>query len=609
MDPTLVNLSDHLVVYTGAINVGIILQGNTALMIDFDPEAINAASRLGIDKLDRIMFTHHHRDQACGAWRAAEGGTKIGVAKTERALFDDVSSFWNNPEHRWHLYNFHPHHLTLAESLPVDEVHGDGDIIEWGAARISVISTPGHTDGSLSYIVDVDGERTVFCGDTIYDEGKVWEVYSLQKGTATTDYHGFVGSRDELTNSLKRIRECRTSRLVPSHGVIMENPDRAIEKLVNRLETCYNRYAASSSLRHYFPDLFTGYLDGPDVMPIREGKPVPDFLRHFGTTWLLLSQDGVAFAMDCGATSVIQDVRKLFDEGTINRVEGLWVTHYHDDHVDAVPDFKREFGCPVIADEHVAEVIEDPLKWVLACISPVKVSVDRYTSNGESWRWHEFNITAYHLPGQTLYHGGLFVEGRGLRMFFSGDSFTMAGIDDYCCQNRNFLGSGLGFDLCLELMEKLGPDLIFNCHVSKAFDFTHKELAFLRLNLKEREREFGQLIAWDSPNYGLDQYWVRCHPYEQHLIAGEAASLKVVVTNHSASPRSVMCRAVLPRKWGHGKTDSGQATIAPAREGRIPLSFRIPGDTSPGRYIVPIDVKYGKCYLPQFTEAVIEVSH
>ena len=46
-----------------------------------------------------------------------------------------------------------------------------------------MLDTPGHTDGSLSYLVEVDGKRVVFCGDAIYDEGQVWDLYSLQKGT------------------------------------------------------------------------------------------------------------------------------------------------------------------------------------------------------------------------------------------------------------------------------------------------------------------------------------------------------------------------------------------------------------------------------------------
>ena len=105
---------------------------------------------------------------------------------------------------RWHLYNYHPHNLMLAESILVTDNYAEGDSFQWGNARIDVIDTPGHTDGSVSYTVEVDGLCYAFCGDLIYDTGQIWELYSLQKGGETTDYHGFLGDRGRLTHSLKK---------------------------------------------------------------------------------------------------------------------------------------------------------------------------------------------------------------------------------------------------------------------------------------------------------------------------------------------------------------------------------------------------------------------
>ncbi|MEZ4664127.1 MAG: hypothetical protein R2911_41890 [Caldilineaceae bacterium] len=33
------------------------------------------------------------------------------------------------------------------------------------------------------------------------------------------------------------------------------------------------------------------------------------------------------------------------------------MTHYHDDHVDAMPALQAAFDCPTLADAHVAPVI------------------------------------------------------------------------------------------------------------------------------------------------------------------------------------------------------------------------------------------------------------
>ena len=496
---------------------------------------------------------------------------------------------------------------VLAEPLAVDATVDPGDTLAWGPAKISVLATPGHTDGAVSYLVEVDGKRVVFCGDALCDEGRVWDVHSLQKGTQTTDYHGFLGARPQLVKSLARIKAAEPDCLVPSHGRIIANPRKAIDTLVERLGACYDKYVAISALRHYFPKLFAEYAGRKDHMPIGKGKSPPACLRHFGTTWMLVSKDKAAFVMDCGGPQVVQQLKRRLKRDEIRAVEALWVTHYHDDHVNAIPVFQKTFDAPVITDKSVADIITDPLAWRLPCISPSKARVDRVTKDGESWKWHEFKMTAYHFPGQTLYHAGLFVEGRRLRMFFSGDSFTMAGIDDYCTSNRNWLGRGVGFDRCVGLFEKLKPTHIFNCHVDLAFAFTPQQCRFMRANLAEREKLYGQIVPWDHANYGLDEPWVRCHPYEQKAAAGGKAALHVVVTNHSAQARAAACRAVLPRAWGGKATHWARTNIPAKTEGRARLSVPIPPAVKPGRYVIPIDLRYADRSLPQFTEAIVVV--
>ncbi|MBO3802921.1 MAG: MBL fold metallo-hydrolase [Candidatus Brockarchaeota archaeon] len=601
------SIGSHLLVLPGAVNVGIVMDGERALLIDFGAgEALKEIGELGIRVVEKVLFTHHHRDQACGIWLLG-GGTRIGVPEAERRLFEDPASYWDDPSNRWHVYGFRPHHLTLAEPVPVHEAYRGGDSFEWGPARVSVVDTPGHTDGGVSYLVDVDGQRAAFCGDLIFEGGKLWEIYSLQKGTATADYHGFLGARRQLVESLGRLKEARPSALVPSRGAVIRDPASAIDALSARLGSCYDMYASISALRYYFPALFGEYAGDPRAMPIGQSKPAPDFLRHFKTTWIIISRDGAAFAIDCGDPSVVGEVGKLQAAGEVGSVEGLWITHYHDDHVDAVPEFKEAFRCPVFADRRVAEVVEDPLAWRLPCVSPVKVQVDRRTEDGESWRWREFEMTAYHFPGQTLYHGGLFVEGRGARVFFVGDSFTAAGIDDYCCGNRNFLGRGRGFDRCIALLESLEPCLLVNNHVDQAFDFTRGQREFMRKNLEERMREFGELIAWDDPNYGMDEHWIRCFPYEQRVARGSEAKVQVVFTNHSSEPREASCRASLPRSWGSGATEFAGSVIQPRREGSVPISFEVPEKIEPKRYVVPVDAWYSGRFLPQVSETIIRV--
>jgi glyoxylase-like metal-dependent hydrolase (beta-lactamase superfamily II) len=444
----------------------------------------------------------------------------------------------------------------------------------------------------------------------------VWDIHSLQRGFASGgqqigDYHGFLGARPQLVQSLRRIRETGASMLVPSHGRIMPDPPRAVDALIARLDACYDQYVAISALRFYYPKLFTDFAGRKGHMPLATTKPAPPFLRHFGTSWVLISQDKAGFAMDCGGKDALNKVRQLVQRGELTSVEGLWITHYHDDHVDFVPEFLEAFKCPCITDAAVAQVISDPLAWRIPCISPKKARVDRVTRHGETWQWHEFTLTAYHFPGQTLYHSGLLVEGQGTKMLFVGDSFTPGGIDDYCALNRNWIGGGVGFDRCIALIEELKPTHIFNCHVDKAFVFTAEECRFMRDNLASREQSFGRLVPWDHVNYGMDEPWVRCHPYEQQAGAGEEIRFDVVVTNHSPREQAFRCRAVIPRAWGNetpGKKPAWGAGKAAAKaDGRVTMTLRIPAGMSPGRHVIPVDLRYGDRDLPQAAETIIVV--
>ena len=103
--------------------------------------------------------------------------------------------------------------------------------------------------------------------------------------------------------------------------------------------------------------------------------------------------------------------------------------------------------------------------------------------------------------------------------------------------NRNLLGKDVGYEKCLRLIQQLKPTHIFNCHVAPAFDFTDAEIDCMLDTLAEREKCYTALFPWDHANYGMDEHWVRCYPYEQEITPGETAQLRVEITNHSAEPR------------------------------------------------------------------------
>ena len=132
-------------------------------------------------------------------------GVKIGVPAAESHLFRQATDFWLNAEKvLYHHTHFRHELFVLRESVLPDRELAPGETFNWEGVPIQMVATPGHTDGSLTYIVDIDGKRIAFTGDLIYAPGQLWEFYSLQKRFPGMggDYWGFGGAAPELLKSL-----------------------------------------------------------------------------------------------------------------------------------------------------------------------------------------------------------------------------------------------------------------------------------------------------------------------------------------------------------------------------------------------------------------------
>ncbi len=196
--------------------------------------------------MEQLLFTHYHRDQLCGATQFPHTAA-IGAPAAERDLLANPGPRMERRQPTLsRLPVVRPDHLTPTEPLRVARALG------MAIDRVRARHHPGdgdarHTDGSLSFLVEADGKRTVFSGDCLAGPGKLWDIHSLQRGFAhggqeIGGYHGFLGDRWRLAESLEKIKHLQPTLLVPSHGVLMDNPAEAIDALLAAIESCYEKY-------------------------------------------------------------------------------------------------------------------------------------------------------------------------------------------------------------------------------------------------------------------------------------------------------------------------------------------------------------------------------
>ena len=131
-------------------------------------------------KIKYILNTHGHSDHVLGNPKLKE------VLNVPVCMHEADDRFFSDPAVREKSSK----ELGLPPPDPADTKLKDEDIVEVGTLNIKVIHTPGHTPGSLCYLV----EGNLFCGDTLFV--------------------GAVGRTDLIGGSLETLLESLEKKLI-----------------------------------------------------------------------------------------------------------------------------------------------------------------------------------------------------------------------------------------------------------------------------------------------------------------------------------------------------------------------------------------------------------
>ena len=617
-----------LTVVAGPVNGARIEQENKILAIYGDPSDQPTA-------VETVLLTQARRDVTWAARGLALRGAKVVAPEKETAVLSQPEAFWAGlRDKRFHDYAQETTRLPV-EPVAVNRTVKGGDTVAWRGLSIRVLDTPGYTRGAVTYLVELGGRKLAFTGDLVREDGKLQDLFSLQDAIPAAKlggYHGWAGRLGELMASLDKVAAEKPDLIVPLRGPVIENPMAAIARLKARIRAVYANYLSIDALRWYFKDAHTlakaRRVLGPEVsqvletanpqaaadvspllvMPMAETLKLPENIVPISNSRLILAADRSGFLVDCGGAGIVEELRKLRAAGKLSSVEHVFVTHYHDDHTDALPLLVAEFGASIHACGSLIDVIERPGDYRLPCLTKNPCLVTARHRDGDTWNWKEFKFTILDYPGQTLHHNALLAQQeRGWSGFFAGDSFTPSGIDDYCLQNRNLLHPGQGFFRCLDQLQKLPEGcFILNQHVEPAFRFSAGQISTMRATLQRRVSLLAGLLPLDDPNYGLDEGWAGLHPYWRTVRAGDKAELALRITNHSARERLFQAAVRVPQ--GFRVPDAAPARLPAHASGATKFVVQVPQDCPAGLHVVVADVISQGIELREWSEAILEVT-
>ena len=171
----------------------------------FDADYRALLQRAGVTSLKYILLTHGHFDHVSGVKRLKDacGGLIVIHPEDTDCLTDPKKSL-----------NSYVKYAEL-ETVPADLLAEEGSELSLGSHTITVMHTPGHTRGSVCYLID----DIMFCGDTLF-----------RQSMGRTDLPG--GSTRTLFASLERIGRMEGEYdICPGHG---EKTTLSYEKRNNR---------------------------------------------------------------------------------------------------------------------------------------------------------------------------------------------------------------------------------------------------------------------------------------------------------------------------------------------------------------------------------------
>lgn len=613
-------LGPDLFLWADTCNVYVLRDGDAALLIDLgDGSILDKLPLLGVQRVEWVLFTHHHREQCQGAARLEGATTRVAAPAAERELFEKPSSFRKMDVKLGDSYTIHGSSYVRppVEPIHIDSALGPDERFIWRGQEFLCLATPGNSPGALSYLLRHNGRLFAFSGDVMLSGARMHTWFDTE-----WDY-GFGAGIRALQKSVSLLRDQAPGCLLPSHGPSVQKPGTELEQYaakLKRFEELYLRgYDVEGGSVAYQDkvSVTTAISNVVQVSPHIYKFKRPNFWPNFG---LILADSGHALVVDCGLLDqqfLDYALEGLRQHHGLKSIDAAIITHMHGDHFLEAPHLREKWGAKLWALDRMADVCEHPERFDYA--APIQaygkkgvtgVRFDRLFRPGEKFRWENYEFTVDWMPGQTEFalclHGqidGRLVAFTGDNLFADPDNPEQNGHEAMVAHNSAILEEGYIYGA--EYLHRLKPGLLIGGH-SFVMDHPAKLIERYRHWAYDMQQTYRQLSSQNDYRYGFDPFWVRAYPYRVTVQRGADAEIQLNIRNFRRTKQTHSIRIHTPPDLT-AEPSVLKGTVAGQSRQPFPVRLRASRGAKPGIRIVAFDVTVDGTRLGEWFDCIVDV--
>lgn len=599
-----------LFLWTDTCNVYVLRNGDHALLIDLgNGSVLKHLDKIGVKHVDWVLFTHHHREQCQGIDHVDRSVTKIAAPKAEQALFETPTEFRKWFPKLGDKFSVYGASYVRPPSQPIrlDKALDPDQKLLWRGREISCLATPGHSPGSMTYVLPRNGKTIAFTGGVIHDGAKLTTWYDTE-----WDY-GFAKGIDTLIKSVELLIEQRLDLALPSRGPVIKNPRQQLETYRQKLGAFRKSYVRGYSVFDSTEQERDSISKPTKVPLISQVTPHLYKLSHKtkGKNFaIIVSDQGRGLILDCGLfpKSMLEEIIVgLRTEMGLKEIDAFWISHMHGDHFLLGPTLKEKYGAKAWTLDRIVDKCEHPRRYDYAALVSAYgdgfdgMKIDKAFRDGEVVEWEGYKIHVDWMPGQTEFGCCLWLEIDGKRIAFTGDNLfgnpadkKQDGHEAVVARNSAIFEEG--YLLGSRYLKDLKPDIVMGSHSY----VMHDPAEFLDRYHEWSKRiikHYQGLLPDKDYEYDFDPYWVSAYPYRVDFSQSAEQLVTVTVRNFRETAQQHRIELKLPPGITAEPAVLEGTIKAESRQSyRVKLTMKQPTD-NPGVRIVPFDITLdGKHY-------------